>query len=340
MVLVTGGSGFLGKEVVKLLINVYKEPVRCLVRPGTSDEVFRELFQGKLPETLELFPGSFNDNDLLIKSLDGIDTVIHLAASLKGAHASQVANTVVGSENLFKACCEQNIKRFVLCSSFGVIGATQVPRRGLIDETVSIEEHPEWRDPYSFTKFMQEQVAWQMYKENGLPLVVVRPGVIFGSPASILTSRIGLTVFGLFIHLGGRNRIPLTYKENCADLIIKASKVPGVEGETFCAVDDDLPTSRYLLRRYKKQVSQIKSLSIHYFLLRQIAKLNVWYSNRTNGHLPAVFTPYKVDASWKGHRFSNKKAKEKLGWYPHVSMKEALDITFRSLKKINEKPII
>lgn len=336
MILVTGGAGFLGTEVVKLLINTYKQPVRCLVRPGASDKVFRELFQGAMPKTLELFPASFNDIDSLLKSLDGVDIVIHLAASLKGGYASQVANTVVGSENLFKVCCDRKVKRFVLCSSFGVFGAAQVPRRGLIDESTPMEVHPEFRDPYSFAKFMQEQLAWQFSREKGLPLVVVRPGVIFGPPASILTSRIGLSLFGLFLHLGGRNQIPLTYKENCADLIIKAGTASGIEGDTFCAVDDDLPTSRYLLQRYKKQVAGMKSIPVPYHLLRQLAKLNVWYSNRTNGHLPAVFTPYKVDASWKGHCFSNKKAKEKLGWYPHVSMKEALDITFRSLKETKD----
>ena len=335
MILVTGGAGFLGKEVVRLLINTYKRPVRCLVRPGTSDLVFEDLVPDKLPDRLELFPASFNDTEMLQKSLDGIEMVIHLAASLKGSYAVQVANTVVGSEHLFKACIKQGIKRFVLCSSFGVIGAATVPRRGLIDESIPMERHPEWRDPYSFAKNMQEQLAWEYHSQYGLPLVVVRPGVIFGPPLPILSTRIGLQAFGIFLHLGSKNTIPLIYKENCADMLIKAGLVDGIEGEIFCAVDDDLPSSRSLLTTYKKQVAAIRSLALPYRVLRQLSKFNVWYSNKTKGHLPAVFTPYKVDSTWKGHCFSNKKAKEKLGWQPNVSMKEALGETFSSLKEQN-----
>ena len=327
MILVTGGAGFLGKEVVRLLVTQYHQQVRCLVRPSTSDRVFRELFGGELPTSIEVFPASFNDLESLRKALKGIEVVIHLAASLTGSVPAQVSNTVVGSENLFKICVEERVARVVLCSSFGVFGASNIKRDGVIDESTPMEDHPELRDPYSFTKHMQEQLAWQYYHENGLPLVVVRPGVVFGPPVPILSSRIGLSLFGMFLHLGGNNKIPLTYKENCADLIIKAGMVPGVEGEVFCAVDDDVPSSNYLLSRYKKNIKKIFSIRIPYRIFRQLAKFNVWYSTRTLGHLPAVFTPYKVDAMWKGHQFSNKKAKEKLLWSPRVAMLEALDRT-------------
>lgn len=336
MILVTGGAGFLGKEVVRLLVSQYKQEVRCLVRPGTYKDTFKELFGGYLPSSLDIYPASFNDLESLRNALTGVDIVLHLAASLKGSAAAQVSNTVVGSENLFNICVEEKISRLVLCSSFGVIGASNIKGNAIIDESAPMDEHPELRDPYSFSKHVQEQLAWQFKREKGLPLVVVRPGVVFGPPMPILSSRIGLSLFGLFFHLGGSNQIPLTYKENCADLIIKAGIVPGIEGEVFCAVDDDLPSSKDLLLRYKEEIRSLCSVRVPYRLLRQLAKLNVGYYNRTQGHLPAVFTPYKVDAMWKGHRFSNKKAKDKLKWYPLVSMREALNITYDYIKNIDQ----
>ena len=332
MILVTGGAGFLGKEVVRLLASQYKQNVRCLVRPGTPESVFKNLFGGELPNSIELFPGSFNDLESLRKAMKGVDIVLHLAASLKGGIPAQVSNTVVGSENLFNVCVEEKVSRLVLCSSFGVIGASHVPQNMTIDESVPMEDHPELRDPYSFTKHMQEQLAWEFYHEKGLPLVVVRPGVVFGPPVDILSSRVGLLLFGVFLHLGGKNLLPLTYKTNCADLIIKAGLVLGIEGEIFCAVDDDLPSSSYLLSRYKKEINRLFSIRIPHLLLRQLAKLNVWYSVKTQGYLPAVFTPYKVDAMWKGHRFSNGKAKEKLLWSPQISMRDALDTSYNYMK--------
>lgn len=333
MILVTGGGGFLGKEVVRLLVRQYNQPVRCLVRPGTSGSVFADLFGGELPASVEIVPVSFNDRAALREAANGVDVVLHLAASVTGSVPAQVANTVVGTENLLNICVEEKVKRVVLCSSFGVIGASQVQKNAVIDEALPMETHPELRDPYSFAKHMQEQLAWEFFQEKGLPLVVVRPGVIFGPPVPILSSRIGLSLFGVFLHLGGGNTIPLIYKENCADLIIKAGLVPGVEGEIFCAVDDELPSSRYLLSRYKKEIAKLFTIRIPYRILRQLAKLNVWYSAKTQGHIPAVFTPYKVDAMWKGHRFSNEKAKIKLHWAPRVSMKMALDRTYQFLKE-------
>jgi nucleoside-diphosphate-sugar epimerase len=156
----------------------------------------------------------------------------------------------------------------------------------------------------------------------------VRPGPIFGPGQAILGGRVGLSLFGLFLHLGGGNVIPLTYVENCADAVIQAGLIPDIEGEVFCIVDDDSPTSRQLLKRYRRRVAPIRFVRVPFVALRQLSRLNAWYSRRTNGHLPAVFTPYKVDAMWKGQRYSNSKAKRLLHWAPRIPMEEALSATF------------
>jgi nucleoside-diphosphate-sugar epimerase len=194
----------------------------------------------------------------------------------------------------------------------------------VFDERAPLDPHPERRDPYSFAKHRQEQLAWRYYHERGLPLVVLRPGVIFGPEQTILGNRIGLRLPGLFLHLGLGNVIPLTFVDNCADAVVQAVSAPDVVGEAFCIVDDDLPTSRQLLRRYRREVTPLRFFPVPFPVLSLMARLNAWYSDRTQGHLPAVLTPYKVDAMWKGHRYSNEKAKLRLGWSPRVPMHEAL----------------
>jgi nucleoside-diphosphate-sugar epimerase len=196
-----------------------------------------------------------------------------------------------------------------------------------------MDPHPERRDPYSFAKHRQEALGWKYHREAGLPLVVVRPGPIFGPGQPILVGRVGLNLFGLFLHLGGGNTIPLTHVDNCADAVVKAGLVPDIEGEVFCIVDDCLPTSRQLLRQYRRQVAPVPFVRVPFVLLRQLARLNASYSRRTNGHLPPVFTPYKVDAMWKGQRYSNDKAKRLLGWTPHIPMEEALSMTFAAQRR-------
>jgi dihydroflavonol-4-reductase len=242
-----------------------------------------------------------------------------------------VASTVSASEKVFQAALAAKVSRVVLVSSFGVMAVAGLSRHAVVDERVPLEPHPERRDAYSFAKLRQEELAWRYARGEGLPLVVVRPGFVFGPGQEILGSRIGLSAFGLFLHLGGGCQVPLTYVENCADAIALAGATPGVEGEIFNLVDDELPTSRTLLARYRREVAPLRALPVPYALLRPLSRVNAWYSARTDGHLPAVFTPYKVDGLWRPQRYTNEKAKRLLGWRPRVSMREALDRTFAAL---------
>ncbi|MGQ9609142.1 MAG: NAD-dependent epimerase/dehydratase family protein [bacterium] len=338
MILVTGGTGFLGKKLVQKLLETNQEKIRCFVRPGTglNSILTNNAITSNIKDRLEIFPASFNDKKALEDALKGIKIVYHLAASKTGSVASMFANTVVSSDNLYQACINASISRFVLVSSFSVIGTANLARNTVVDENVSMDEHPEWRDPYSFSKHYQESLAWE-YFNNGLPLVVIRPGVIFGPESEILSARVGLRSFGFFLYLGQNNIIPLTYVDNCADAIILAGTVPKIEGEIFCIVDDDLPTCRYLLKRYKREVEDLRVISIPYNILKLIALYNVWYTNRTKGHLPAIFTPYKVKSIWKSYKYTNRKSKEILGWNPKISMEEALNITFSYLSNSTAK---
>jgi nucleoside-diphosphate-sugar epimerase len=325
--LLTGATGFLGRRVLRRLADL-GIAVRALVRPGTPPDVFGALLEEFPNAHVEAFPASFSDQPAVRRALAGVRTVLHVAASKTGSAAAQVANTVIGSGQLYQASTEARVQRFVLVSSFGVMGASNLQRGAVVDERTPLDPHPEWRDPYSFAKHRQEQLAWTHRQASALPLVVVRPGVIFGPGQNILSGRVGLSCFGVFLHLGGDNIIPLTYVDNCADAVIQAGLVAGVEGEIFCVVDDALPTSRQLLHRYRREIKAIGYVPVPFPVLRQLARVNAWYSRRTQGYLPAVFTPYKVNALWAGHHYSNQKAKSKLGWTVRIPMQQALDLTF------------
>lgn len=336
MILITGATGFLGQRVVKSLLERKQDKVRCFVRETTSDDYFEPLIKEAGGGELELFKGNFNNIADLEKALKGVDSVIHLASVKAGSVPVQIANNVVLSENLFQVCKTSNIKRFLLCSSLGVIKASEMKKGAVIDEHCQIDDKPELRDPYSHSKIVQENLAWQYYEKEKLPLVVVRPSVIFGPPDSILTPRVGLNLFGFFFHMGGSNVLPLTYKDNCADAIVEASYKSGIEGEVFHITDDNLPTSKEVLQLYKQNVKPINTIPFPHFLLKQASRVNHWYSKRTNDHIPPVFTPYKVDTMWKGHKYSNAKAKELLGWLPKIEMREALELTLQYEVKNNK----
>jgi nucleoside-diphosphate-sugar epimerase len=99
------------------------------------------------------------------------------------------------------------------------------------------EPHPDRRDVYSHAKWRQEKLFRDRAAAAGHRLVIIRPGVVYGPGGSPISARVGLNLFGWFLHLGGGNRIPLTYVDNCADAIVAASEHPQALGQAFNVVD-------------------------------------------------------------------------------------------------------
>jgi nucleoside-diphosphate-sugar epimerase len=176
---------------------------------------------------------------------------------------------------------------------------------------------------------------WEYRDRFGLELVVLRPGVIYGPGGGHFSNRVGLSMFGMFLHLGGSNLLPLTYVENCAEAIVVAA-LSGGAGEVYNVVDDDLVTSRQYLARYKKSVKAMRSVPVPYFALMWGSRAVEGYSKRSKGQLPAIFTPYKTKAMWGGNRFSNAKLKG-IGWRPLVSTHEGLARSFAAFRAEPEK---
>ena len=101
-----------------------------------------------------------------------------------------------------------------------------------------------------------------MVKEYGkkydLPYVILRPGYVFGPGKTELNGRVAINTFGFFIQVNGSHLLPLTFVDNCAEAIVLAGLKPGVDGEIFNVVDDELPTGRQFLKAYKKKVGSLR----------------------------------------------------------------------------------
>jgi nucleoside-diphosphate-sugar epimerase len=204
----------------------------------------------------------------------------------------------------------------------------------LLDESCPIETDPATRgEPYMFGKAKQDEIVAEYGRKFGVPYVTVRPGAVYGPGNETLTNRVGIATFGLFLHLGGSNSIPLTYVDNCAEAIVLAGVTPGVDGEVFNVVDDDLPSSRQLLRLYKRNVRRFRSLYFPHGASYVLCLLWETYSHWSEGQLPPTFNLRGWHAYWKKTRYSNAKIKERLGWKPTVSVAEALRRYFESCRE-------
>jgi nucleoside-diphosphate-sugar epimerase len=328
--LVTGANGFLGTALVARLLE-NGACVRCLVRAGSS--------RSRLEATLaardggELFEGSLSSPSELSGAFEGVDVVYHLAASMKGAPADMFLATVVGSKNLLEAMVAAGSRaRVVLVSSFAVYGVAGMRRGSRLDETAPLEPHPELRDPYAQVKLRQERLFREYAERHGLPLVVVRPGVIYGPWGPPLSSRVGLRLPGLLLHIGGSTLLPITQVDNCAAAIALAGTSPEAVGRVVNVLDDELISARRYLSLYKRNVQPVRSLLVPYTAVRVLSHLVEWYHRHSKGQLPAVITPYRTAATWKPMRFDNSGLR-RLGWKPVVSTPDGLREAFAGFRE-------
>lgn len=342
-ILVTGAGGFLGKWIVERLLAHGETDIRAMLRDRSKGAALETMAARYPAAQVELFGANLKNQPELAAAVDGVELVIHAAAAMKGSPAEMFLDSVVASRNLLDAVVEHQLQtgskiRVVLVSSFGAMGVAALPRGATVTEETAMEQRPAERDVYSYTKLRQEQMFREYRERHGFELVVLRPGVIYGPGGGHFSNRVGLNLFGRFLHLGGNNLLPLTYVENCAEAIVVAALAPGAEGKVFNVVDDDLPSSREYLSLYQKKVRPMRTVRVPYPLLLWGSGLVERYSTRSKGQLPAIFTPYKTKAMWGGNKFSNAGLKA-LGWTPVVSTKEGLERTFAAFRAEPPKTI-
>jgi 2-alkyl-3-oxoalkanoate reductase len=331
-VLITGAAGFLGSNIVKVLLENRKHNIKCLVRQKAGTDKLLSIIKYDKGNKIEILEGNLvNPIDARLAVKD-VDIIYHCAAMMKGSTADMFYNTVIGSRNLLEALLQENVRRVVLVSSFSVYGVAGLPRMGMVNELTPFEKYPTKRDAYSYTKCKQETLFWEYVDKYKMPLVIVRPGVIYGEGASPFSTRIGLKLFGCFFHLGNSNLIPLTHVRNCAEAIVLAGEVPDIEGQIFNIHDDDLITSKEYLKLYKNQVEKIRSINIPFKILLWLSRLNERYFVYSKGQLPDIFTNYKTLSNWKGQRFDNTKAKFFLNWAPSITIEAGINRFFEYLK--------
>jgi dihydroflavonol-4-reductase len=172
-VFVSGGTGFIGGEVVRQLRGRGEEVV-CLVRSPEKAAQLREL-------GCELVSGDLSDARALSEGMKGCDALIHAAAMYEvGIPAKQrpamwEAN-VTGTERVMEAALAAGVPRIVYVSTVGIFGNTD---KQVVDESY---ENPEtdFTSYYEETKLEAHKLVKRMIAERDLPAVIVQPGGVYG----------------------------------------------------------------------------------------------------------------------------------------------------------------
>jgi UDP-glucose 4-epimerase len=320
-VLVTGANGFLGRAVVRAFVAA-GHGVRALVRPAAHvDDAWTD--------SVDVVRADLRWSNDLARALDGVDALVHLAASVRGDEAEQFASTVVGTERLLEAMAESDVRRLVLASSFTVYDREAVS--GTLTEAAPLATNLVDRGGYTTAKIWQERVVRRVSAEQGYQLTVLRPGVIWGRgneyPAGI-AARIGRA----HVVIGGLDaRMPLTYIENCAECFAVASRTPDAVGQTVNVVDGPgTSTWEYVGEHLRRTGTAGVRVPLPYgtslFLVRALARLNRWAFGG-QARLPSMFEPARFVARFKPLSYSNEAAR-RMGWTPQYGFAEALERTY------------
>jgi dihydroflavonol-4-reductase len=312
--LVTGGTGFVGANVVRLLLQRGIE-VRALVRPRSDTRNLDSL-------DVELVAGDLRDRVSLEAALEGCDAVYHVAAmyALWTSDPRQIYDSnVTGTVNLLEAAGMAGVRRIVYTSSVATIG---LPKDGTPGTEEVALQPEELVSDYKRSKYLAEQEVLK-YAQRGLPVVIVNPSFPVGA------WDVKPTPSGQIIVNFLRGKIPAYVNTglNVVDVedvalghVLAAEK--GRIGERYILghANLTLPAMFQLLQ----QVSGVRapSIRIPYGLAYLSACVSELVAN-TVTHTPPFVTLAGVKLSRKRMFFDASKAVRELG-FPQTSAIEAL----------------
>ena len=255
MILVTGGTGFVGGHVVHELRG-RDLPVRCLVRdPRKATKL--------TGWGCELAEGDVTDEQSLRRAVAGVDTIVHLVAIRQGPREQFQRIMVDGTRDLLSAARDAGAGRFVHMSALG----TSEETRELV--------------PYYWAKWENEQQV----RSSGIPFVIFRPSFVFGPDGGILPTFVKLAKLAPVTPIigSGRQRIQPIWADDLARIFTEATQKEDVTGTLFELGGRDAVTWNEFWERLKR-VLGLRRPSVHVPV--GLMRINALVTERLPGDIP------------------------------------------------------
>ena len=188
-VLVTGGTGFLGKEIVRALLK-RDRPVRVVARREPSPW---ERIMGAEYVVADVATGVASH---LFK---GVDTIIHAAAETAGGWPEHQRNSLDATAQMIKGAAAAGIRHFIHVSSLAVLAqGTGLP----IGDNHPLEPDSKGSGPYVWGKLESEKLAVQLGKDLGVSVKIARPGALVNYGDFDPPGRLGKRLGNFFVAVG------------------------------------------------------------------------------------------------------------------------------------------
>jgi nucleoside-diphosphate-sugar epimerase len=255
-VLVTGGTGFLGRALVDRL-----------VRDGTRVRVLgrRTVPSWRAHPLVDYVRGDVADATVVDSVLENVTAVYHLAAATRGDWATFRSATVDGTRNLLHTLVGRGGGRVVLVSSLGNYDGGMMRNGDVIDEEFPLEQRTTGRGSYARAKVEAEQLAHAYFSEDCVRLTIVRPGVIYGPGVKNPLAGVAFSIAGLLwvIPGSGRKRVPLVYLDDVVEALVRIMENTATIGKIYNIVHPELPTQNEYLARYRR-VAHARGLVVRF----------------------------------------------------------------------------
>jgi len=305
MILLTGGTGFVGMALFDALKN---KNVRCLGRQKPSKIANTSFYQSEINASTD-FEVALQDTNVLIHCAARVHIMDDSAVN--PLEAFREVNTY-GTLNLARQAADAGVKRFIFISSIKVNGESTEP-----DFPFRPDEKFVPTDPYGLSKYEAEVGLRELAEKTSMEVVIIRPPLVYGPGVKAnFASMMKWVNKGVPLPLGGikGNKRSLVSVDNLVDLIVTCIDHPNAASQTFMVSDDDdVSTSQLLANMATALVVPNRLLPIpskwFTFAAKLIGKPAI--AKRLCGSL-------QVDIS---------KTKEMLNWRPPCSSAESMKNT-------------
>ncbi len=319
-VLVTGGAGLTGMHLVARFLKRGSE-VRIL---DLKEALNPEKMAYFTSLGVEVVSGDVRNKDVVVDAVKDIQQVYHLATAFRKTTASKEhywAVEVGGTKNLLDASIQENVDRFIHCSTTGVYGHITKPPA---DESYPYAPY----DVYQKAKCEGEKLVLKYIDEKGMPAVIVRPSAIYG-PGDNRLLRLFKSIYdGKFVMIGtGEGCYHLVYVDDLIDAFELVGEKKEVVGEDYIIGGDEIPTRNEIVEVIAKALDvPIPDKRFPFVWPVMLASWICEQVYKPFGKEPPIF-PRRVNWFIKNRAFDISKAKRELGYEPKFDLKTGIKKT-------------